>query len=295
MPRLTPAQMLYAGALCLWGLMTLLEASYGALRGRRLYTWQDTLSNGAMYAGYAAISFLWVHVMFGLYTFLQAHAVVQIGVGGWHLGQSGLWWEWVVLFLCEDLCFYAFHRSSHRVRFLWASHVTHHSSQRFNLSVAFRQTWTPFFAVAFWLPLPLLGFDPLMVITMQALSLFYQLWLHTELAPRLGPLEWVFNTPRHHRVHHGSNPQYVDRNFGGVLIVWDRLFGTFAPLDEPVRYGLHENLTSSNPAWIAFHEWVAIGRDLLATGSLACLLRDVPLDDGGAVSAPRPLERPVRS
>ena len=256
----TPAGRLYALALLVWGAALVLEALVRALTGRG-FDWRDTGANLVMYAGYALISLVWVPVIFHLYRFLQDHAVVQLTIGAWHVGQNGLWWEWAALFLLEDLCYYAFHRTSHRVRFFWASHVTHHSSRRFNLSVAMRQTWTPFFAVLFWLPLPLLGADPLMVITLQAFSLFYQLWLHTELAPRLGPLEWVFNTPRHHRVHHGANPQYVDKNFGGVLIVWDRLFGTFAREDEPVRYGLEQDLASHSPLRIAFQEWGALGRD----------------------------------
>ncbi|MGE0713372.1 MAG: sterol desaturase family protein [Planctomycetota bacterium] len=257
----SPVALLYAAALTLSGLLIAAEALVGRATRRPLYGWRDTLANGAMFAGYFLINLVWVHAVFAIYSLAYRHAPLRLSVGGWHVGAE-LWWEWVVLFLLDDLCFYAFHRSSHTLRLLWASHVNHHSSRRFNLSVAFRQTWTPFFAVLFWLPLPLLGFDPLMVMTMQALSLFYQSALHTQLVPSLGPLEWVLNTPRHHRVHHGSNEQYLNKNMGGVLIVWDRLFGTFAREDEPIRYGLHEDLDGYNPLRIAFHEWIALARDV---------------------------------
>jgi sterol desaturase/sphingolipid hydroxylase (fatty acid hydroxylase superfamily) len=139
----------------------------------------------------------------------------------------------------------------------------HHSSQRYNLGTALRQTWTGFFmSFIFWLWLPLVGFPPIMVMTMQAVSLLYQFWVHTELVRRLGPLEWVMNTPSHHRVHHGSNQRYLDRNHAGVLIIWDRLFGTFEPEGEKVIYGLTKNINSYNPLRIAFHEWIDIWNDV---------------------------------
>ena len=113
----------------------------------------------------------------------------------------------------------------------------------------------------FWWPLALLGFHPLMILTQQAVSLLYQFWIHTRTIDRLGPLEWVLNTPSHHRVHHGANPEYLDRNYGGILIIWDRLFGSFEPERAPVRYGLVHNIETHNPLRIAFHEWAAMLRD----------------------------------
>jgi sterol desaturase/sphingolipid hydroxylase (fatty acid hydroxylase superfamily) len=167
------------------------------------------------------------------------------------------------LFFADDFSYYCFHRISHECRLFWASHVIHHSSQRFNLGTALRQTWTGnFMSFVFWLWLPLIGFPPVMVLTMQAISLLYQFWIHTELVRHMGPLEWVLNTPSHHRVHHGSNQQYLDRNHAGVLIIWDRMFGTFEPEREKVVYGLTKNLNSYNPLRIAFHEWIDIWRDL---------------------------------
>jgi sterol desaturase/sphingolipid hydroxylase (fatty acid hydroxylase superfamily) len=162
------------------------------------------------------------------------------------------------------------------VRLFWAAHVNHHSSQYFNLSTALRQPWfTPITGPIFWLPLALLGFPPAMILTAEAISLIYQFWIHTEVVKKLPrPIEWLFNTPSHHRVHHGKNVAYLDRNHGGVLIVWDRLFGTFAPESpaDPVRYGITHDLGTFNPLRIATHEFAAIARDVLgATSARAAL------------------------
>ncbi len=172
-------------------------------------------------------------------------------------------WAWLLLFFAEDFCYYWFHRVHHEVRFFWAAHVNHHSSQRYNLSTALRQSWTtPLTGPIFWVPLALLGFHPFMILTQQAISLIYQFWIHTELIGRMGPLEAVFNTPSHHRVHHGSNVEYLDRNYGGILIVWDRLFGSFEPERDAVAYGLTKNIRSFSPFAIGFHEWRAMLRDV---------------------------------
>jgi sterol desaturase/sphingolipid hydroxylase (fatty acid hydroxylase superfamily) len=182
-------------------------------------------------------------------------------------------WSWLVLFFAEDFCYYWFHRLHHEVRLLWAAHVNHHSSQHYNLSTALRQPLlTPFTGPLFWAPLPLLGFPPWMVLTAQAWSLLYQFWLHTEAIDRLGPLEWLMNTPSHHRVHHGKNVPYLDRNHGGVLIIWDRLFGTFAREDERVIYGLTTDIKTFNPIRISFHEVAAIGRDVARAPTLRAKL-----------------------
>jgi sterol desaturase/sphingolipid hydroxylase (fatty acid hydroxylase superfamily) len=267
----SPLTLLYAAGLTLSGFGILGEVMLAPGN----YRWRDTLANLALYAGYFALNLVWAHGIFATYLWASHHAIVHVTIGGWHVGQHGLAWEWVVLVVLEDLCFYGFHRASHRVRILWASHVTHHSSRTFNLSVAFRQTWLPFTGVIFWLPLPLIGFDPLMIMTVQVISLFYQELLHTQLAPRLGPLEWIFNTPRHHAIHHGSNAAYLDKNYGGVLIIWDRLFGTFAKKTEPIRFGLTRELRSHNPIVIAGHEWWAMLRDVWRRrplGKLAAVL-----------------------
>nr|HEX4317853.1 sterol desaturase family protein [Kofleriaceae bacterium] len=190
-----------------------------------------------------------------LFEIIYDHRVADLGDAGW--------WAWLVLLFAEDFCYYWFHRAHHEIRVLWAAHVVHHSSQHFNLSTALRQTLlTPFTAPLFWTPLLVVGFPVWMVMTAQGWSLLYQFWLHTELAPKLGPLEAVMNTPSHHRVHHGKNVPYLDKNHAGIFIIWDRLFGTFAPEAERVRYGLTKDLDTFNPARIGFHEIEAIAHDV---------------------------------
>lgn len=182
------------------------------------------------------------------------------------------WWVLVLCFLGEDFAYYVFHRISHERRIWWAAHVIHHSSQHYNLSTALRQTWTGTLALSFITKLPLfwLGFPPAMVFFFTGVSLVYQFWIHTETVGKLGPLEWVFNTPSHHRVHHATNPRYLDANYAGVLIIWDRIFNTFTPevKEEPPRYGIVSNLGTFNPIRIAFHEWAAIARDLRDSRSI---------------------------
>ena len=172
----------------------------------------------------------------------------------------------IVLFVLVDFVEYWFHRTAHRVRLLWATHAVHHSATGFNLTAAVRIGWTsPLSGVAFFfLPLAFVGFNPLAIMAMLVLNLFYQFFLHTEHAPRLGALEWVLNTPTHHRVHHAANTACHDKNFAGVFIVWDRLFGTFAaaPNDEKLRYGLTPPLPSQNPLTVNFFEWQRLLRDV---------------------------------
>ena len=173
------------------------------------------------------------------------------------------WWSWLILLFAEDLCYYWFHRISHESRLFWASHVVHHSSQKYNLSTALRQTWSgSFYSFVFWIPLLLIGFHPIMVMTQMSISLIYQYWIHTELIKKMPNwFEAVFNTPSHHRVHHATNPQYLDRNHAGIFIIWDKLFGTFEPEIEKPVYGLVKNIETYNPIKIAFLEWVNMFRD----------------------------------
>lgn len=176
------------------------------------------------------------------------------------------WWAWGLLFFLDDFIYYWFHRLNHQVRLFWAGHVSHHSAIKMNFATALRQgVGERVHKYVFWLPLPLLGFDPLMIFTMMSINLFYQYWLHTELIGRLPDwVEFVFNTPSHHRVHHASNISYLDCNHGGVLIIWDRLFGSFSRemSNEKVEYGLTQNITSLNPIYVATHEYRSIVRDV---------------------------------
>ncbi len=231
--------------------------------GIRGYESKDMWSSLAMGVGNVLISAFSTLAAVALWKLAFEHRLLNLGL-------SRALWIWLVLFLAEDLCYYWFHRSHHEVRLLWVAHVNHHSSQYFNLSTALRQPWfTPFTGPVFWLPLAFLGFPPERILFAQGISLLYQFWIHTEAVRRLpAPLEWLFNTPSHHRVHHGKNIAYLDRNHGGVLIIWDRLFGTFEPERERVQYGLTHDINTFNPLRIAVHEWQALARDLRRARSL---------------------------
>lgn len=165
-------------------------------------------------------------------------------------------WIWIILFIGVDFFYYWFHRMSHQVNALWAAHIVHHQSEEYNLTVALRQSWFQgWFSWVFYLPLALVGFDPIMFLTLSSFNTLYQFWIHTRAIKSMGPLEWILNTPSHHRVHHGSNPKYIDRNHAGTLIIWDRIFGTFQKEEEEVYYGITTPLASWNPVWANVHYW----------------------------------------
>lgn len=173
------------------------------------------------------------------------------------------WWMFPALLLAQDFFYYWKHRSHHVVRVFWASHVVHHSSQHFNLSTAMRHSWFSPGGWIFYAPLILLGFHPAAIAFCHSVNLLYQFWVHTERIGKLPRIiEYFLVTPSHHRVHHASQGSYLDRNFGGILILWDRWFGSFANEDEAPRYGLTKNINTFNPVRVAFHEWHALWRDL---------------------------------
>jgi sterol desaturase/sphingolipid hydroxylase (fatty acid hydroxylase superfamily) len=241
--------------------LILLEVAYTrrhpALKG---YETKDTLASLSLGILNVAVSAGAKLLSIPFFIVLYEHRIAEVG---------NQWWSWIILLFAEDCCYYWFHRMHHEVRVLWAAHVNHHSSQHYNLSTALRQTLlTPFTGPVFWAPLPLLGFPPWMVLTAQAWSLLYQFWLHTETIDRLGPLEWFMNTPSHHRVHHGKNVAYLDKNHAGIFIIWDRMFGTFAPEEVAVVYGLTKDIETYNPLRIGFHEVAAIARDVARAPTL---------------------------
>lgn len=176
---------------------------------------------------------------------------------------ADVWWSWVVLFFVDDLAYYIFHRVSHESRLFWNFHVVHHSSEQFNLSVAVRQSW--FSGILHWIfyaPVMLLGFAPWMFALMHGFNLIYQFWIHTKFIKTLGPLEYILNTPSHHRVHHGVNNPYLDKNYAGALIIWDRMFGSFVAETEQPRYGIIKPINSYNPLWVNTHGWVEMIAEL---------------------------------
>jgi sterol desaturase/sphingolipid hydroxylase (fatty acid hydroxylase superfamily) len=180
---------------------------------------------------------------------------------------------WALTFIMIDFVFYIYHRMSHRVRFLWAIHLSHHSSEEMNFAVSFRQAWFgPISKIPFFMTLPLLGFDPTIVAVAGVISTLWGIVGHTQIVGKLGPLEWIFNTPSHHRVHHGSNQKYIDKNYGNLLIVWDRIFGTFEPEDEPVKFGLVNNVETFNPTKITFMAWSSMLDDIKSKNNFSEML-----------------------
>jgi sterol desaturase/sphingolipid hydroxylase (fatty acid hydroxylase superfamily) len=239
-------------------LLVLAEMIVARIKDRTRYEPRDTLTSLALGTGSTVAGLLSGGAVFALATWVSQFRLFDIGYA----------WYWFVLaFVVDDFAYYLFHRSAHRVRWFWASHVIHHSSQHYNLSTALRQTWTGFFSLAFLfrLPLFLIGFPPAMVFFVAGLNLIYQFWIHTEVIGRMPRwFEAVMNTPSHHRVHHATNPRYLDSNYAGVFIVWDKWLGTFEPErdDDKPRYGIVKDLGSFNIVWAAVHEWVGIARDV---------------------------------
>jgi len=222
------------------------------------YHAKDAVSSIAMGLGNVFLSFFSKLVVFAALFFIYENfRLFTIPI---------TWWSFIILFFLDDLSYYWFHRVSHECRLFWASHVVHHSSQHYNLSTALRQTWSGgFYSFIFWCWLPLLGFHPGLIILQMSVSLIYQFWIHTEAIDKTPKwFEAVFNTPSHHRVHHGSNPLYLDKNHAGILIIWDKLFGTFQPelKSEKVIYGLVTNIETYNPIKIAFLEWSYLVKDI---------------------------------
>lgn len=236
--------------------LILLEILISARMKMKTYETRDAFSSIAMGLGNVFLGILGKALVFGAYTLVHQLALFDLGYA---------WWVWVVAIFAEDFTYYWFHRSSHNVRYLWASHVIHHSSRFYNLSTALRQTWTGNFSGSFlfWLWMPLLGFEPLMIVFLQSVSLLYQFWIHTEVIKKMpGWFEFIFNTPSHHRVHHSSDLKYLDKNHAGIFIIWDRMFGTFQREEEKPNYGLTNNINTFNPLIIATHEWRAIISDV---------------------------------
>ena len=238
--------------------LVLIEMIVVRRANRDRYEPRDTLTSLSMGLGSTIAGALTAGAIVLMSNWLNEHRFYDIPY---------VWWAWPLCFFLDDLNYYVFHRTAHRVRWFWAAHVNHHSSQHYNLSTALRQTWTGFLSVSFifrlW-PL-LLGFPVPMLLFCGGINLIYQFWIHTEVIGRCPRwVEAVMNTPSHHRVHHAVNPRYLDKNYAGVFIVWDKLFGTFAGErdDEQIRYGLVKQLGTFNLFHTVFHEWAGIARDL---------------------------------
>ena len=234
---------------------------------RRLEHGQDRPVRGSYRAADARASILMglgsvATMAFWKFLGLLGYSALYAYVAPWHLSPRH-WYTWVIAIVGVDVLFYAYHRVAHRVRLIWATHQAHHSSRYFNFATALRQKWNNSGELIMWIPLPLLGIPPWMVFTSFSINLVYQFWIHTEhigTLPR--PIEFVFNTPSHHRVHHGMDQLYLDRNYGGILIIWDRLFGTFQPEVFRPHYGLTKPVNTDNVWKLETREYVAIAHDV---------------------------------
>jgi sterol desaturase/sphingolipid hydroxylase (fatty acid hydroxylase superfamily) len=255
-------------------LLTVLAAAVAegvvlSLRGPGRYDWRAFAATVGDVLGRRAVDALGVSLLTPMLMWVYAHRLTTLTLN--HASAFAL------LFIGQEFFYYGYHRAAHRVRWFWATHCVHHSPNQLTLAAALRLGWTGKLTgtVLFFVPLVWLGFAPAAVLATVALNLLYQFWLHAPWIPRLGPLEWVLNTPAHHRVHHASNPEYLDCNYGGVLIVFDRLFGTCVEerADVPLRYGLTTPLTSYNPLRIALHGWVSLAQDLHAARGWRARLR----------------------
>ena len=239
-------------------LLVVAEMLWARKRAPEKYEPRDTLTSLALGTGSTVAGALFGGTMLGVALWGYEYRVATI---------PWTWWAWIACFVLDDFFYYVFHRSAHRVRWFWAAHVNHHSSQHYNLSTALRQTWTGFFAFTFLFRLPLvfIGFHPAMILFVGAINLIYQFWIHTEAIGKFPRwFEYVMNTPSHHRVHHATNPRYLDRNYAGVFIIWDRMFGTFTEEveGEQIRYGIVKQLGTFSLLYSVFHEWIGIARDV---------------------------------
>ncbi len=233
------------------------EVLFSSFYNKNLYKKNDTLCTIGLLSGNIFMVFALKGATLALHFYLFQFKIFNL------TEILPIWVLWVITFLAIDLVFYFYHRISHRVNFLWAIHMSHHSSEEMNFAVSFRQAWFgPLSKIPFFMILPLIGFDPTIVAVAGVVSTLWGIVGHTQIIGKLGPLELIFNTPSHHRVHHGSNKQYIDKNYGNLLIIWDRIFGTFEPENELVKFGLVRNVNTFNPTKITFMGWTDIFKSI---------------------------------
>jgi len=253
----TDINSIYVVALPIILLMIFVEVLVASARNISAYKTNDSLGTLGLLTGNILMAVSIKGFTLAFHLFLYEFRVFDL------VSLFPIWILWLMTFVLIDFIFYFYHRISHRSRFLWAIHMSHHSSEEMNFVVAYRQAWLgPISKVPFFMILPIIGLDPTMIAVAGVLSTLWGIVGHTQIINKLGPFEWIFNTPSHHRVHHGSNAQYIDRNYGNLLIIWDRFFGTFEPEIEPVKYGLVKNVNTFNPIKITFMGWQEIYQDI---------------------------------
>ena len=256
MPTITTTDVYTVGIPIILGLICL-EVVFSAFRNRQFYKLGDTGGTVGLLAGNVFVSLITQGFVLSLYFFLYQFRLLTVN------DVMPVWAAWLLTLVMIDFVFYWYHRSAHRIRFLWAIHMNHHSSVEMNFSVAFRQAWFgPISKAPFYIIMPLVGFDPSITVVVALFSRLWGVLGHTQWIDKLGWLDGIFNTPSTHRVHHGTNPEYVDSNYGNFLIVWDRLFGTYSKEQAPVIFGLVKNLETNNPVKITFYTWSAMVSDV---------------------------------
>ncbi|MDZ4845050.1 MAG: sterol desaturase family protein [Chitinophagales bacterium] len=252
-----PNLLLYASPLML--LFVGLEFRYSKRKNLTLYSAQDLKASVGVGIGYlavtAAIGILTIHTVWWVYYYLTPSALLM----------PVTWWSFILCAIAYDFVRYWGHRIAHEQRFWWASHITHHSSEKYNLTVSFRLCWVDQVKLVFFIPMLMLGFDPIQFFIVHQIGILYQFWQHTELIkPMPAWIEYIFVTPHNHCVHHGKNEVYIDKNYGSLFIFWDRMFGTYVEPSEKPNYGVKQPIKSRNPVYLVFHEYVDIFRDMLA-------------------------------
>ena len=248
--------------------MIFLEILVSNFRNQNFYKRGDTLCTVGLLLGNIIVAFAIKGIVLAFHIYLYQFRVFDF------VNEVPIWALWTMTFISIDLVFYVYHRMSHRIRFLWAIHLSHHSSEEMNFAVSFRQAWFgPISKIPFFMILPLLGFDPTIIAVAGVISTLWGIVGHTQVIGKLGPLEWIFNTPSHHRVHHGSNKQYIDKNYGNLLIIWDRMFGTFEPEEEEVKFGLVNNVNTFNPVKVTFIAWMSMINELKQKNSLSEVIK----------------------
>ncbi|TDN87644.1 sterol desaturase/sphingolipid hydroxylase (fatty acid hydroxylase superfamily) [Salegentibacter sp. 24] len=241
-------------------LFVLIEFLIGRKKYKNLYSGKDFLASSAIGIGNLILNGFMKIGVFMVFLFFFNLAPFKI---------PHTWWSYVLCLILLDFSRYWSHRLAHEQRFWWSTHVVHHSSEHYNLSTSFRLSWTQNLKIIFFLPVVLLGFHPLVFFIVHQLEVLYQFWIHTELIKKLPrPIEYIFTTPSHHRVHHSVNEKYLDKNYGSTFIFWDRIFGTFQEEDEKPRYGITKPVNSYNPFFLVFHEWIEISKDIWKARSL---------------------------
>lgn len=241
--------------------LVFLEFILGVYHKREAYNGLDFLASLSVGVGNLLVTGVTKIFTFGLILFFY-------NLVPWSIPHT--WWSYIACFVWLDFWRYVSHRISHQSRFWWATHIVHHSSEKYNFSVSFRLSWIQQLKFIFFIPVAIAGFNPIVFFVCHQVAILYQFWIHTEFIKKLpAPIEFFFVTPSHHRVHHARNEKYLDKNYGSTFIIWDRMFGTFQPEEETPEYGITKPVNSYNPVYLVFHEAIDIVKDIFRSRSLS--------------------------